>query len=53
MLSPAIETNDSYRDLANVERIEVLKGPASVLYGRGDPGGLINIVTKQPRFERG
>jgi len=51
MLSPAVETNDGYRDLANVERIEVLKGPASVLYGRGDPGGLINIVTKQPRFE--
>lgn len=36
------------RDLADVERIEVLKGPASVLYGRGDPGGLINIVTRQP-----
>ncbi len=53
MLSPAIETNDGYRDMANIERIEVLKGPASVLYGRGDPGGLINIVTKQPRFERG
>jgi len=52
MLSPAIETNDSFRDMANIERIEVLKGPASVLYGRGDPGGLINIVTKQPRFER-
>lgn len=52
MLSPAIETNDSYRDMANIERIEVLKGPASVLYGRGDPGGLINIVTKQPKFDR-
>nr|WP_294914207.1 TonB-dependent receptor [uncultured Neokomagataea sp.] len=50
MLSPAIQTNDSYRDLANIERIEVLKGPASVLYGRGDPGGLINIVTKQPKY---
>ncbi|WP_409568457.1 TonB-dependent siderophore receptor [Methylobacterium sp. J-072] len=36
------------RDLADVERIEVLKGPASVLYGRGDPGGLINIVSRQP-----
>lgn len=36
------------RDLADVERIEVLKGPASVLYGRGDPGGVINIVTRQP-----
>ncbi|MGE6695133.1 MULTISPECIES: TonB-dependent siderophore receptor [Sphingomonadaceae] len=53
MLSPAIQTNDSFRDLANVERIEVLKGPASVLYGRGDPGGLINIVTKQPKFTTG
>lgn len=36
------------RDLADVERVEVLKGPASVLFGRGDPGGLINIVTRQP-----
>jgi iron complex outermembrane receptor protein len=50
MLSPAVETNDSYRDLANIERIEVLKGPASVLYGRGDPGGLINMVTKKPKL---
>lgn len=37
-------------DLANVERVEVLKGPASVLYGRGNPGGLINIVTRRPSF---
>ncbi|HEY8259912.1 MAG TPA: TonB-dependent receptor, partial [Methylosinus sp.] len=35
-------------DMANVERIEVLKGPASVLYGRAEPGGIINVVTKQP-----
>lgn len=39
-----------FTDLANVERIEVLKGPASILYGRAEPGGLINIVTKQPLF---
>ncbi|MGJ0396046.1 MAG: TonB-dependent siderophore receptor [Methylocystis sp.] len=38
-------------DTANVERIEILKGPASVLYGRTEPGGIINIVTKQPLFE--
>lgn len=38
------------RDLADVERVEVLKGPASVLYGRGDPGGIINIVTRRPTF---
>jgi iron complex outermembrane receptor protein len=35
-------------DMANVDRIEIAKGPASVLYGQGEPGGLINIVTKQP-----
>ncbi|CCJ07913.1 TonB-dependent siderophore receptor [Methylocystis sp. SC2] len=35
-------------DTANIERIEVLKGPASVLYGRAEPGGLINLITKEP-----
>jgi iron complex outermembrane receptor protein len=34
-------------DFANLERIEVLKGPASGLYGRIEPGGLINTVTKK------
>ena len=34
-----------------LERIEVLKGPASVLYGQGAPGGLINMVGKRPLFE--
>jgi iron complex outermembrane receptor protein len=33
----------------NAERIEVLKGPASVLYGRIDPGGVINVVTRRPQ----
>ena len=37
-----------FRDLSNVERVEVLKGPASVLYGRGSSGGMINRSTKQP-----
>lgn len=37
-----------YRDLSNVDSIEVLKGPASVLYGRGSAGGLINRTTKKP-----
>ncbi|MGC3975771.1 MAG: TonB-dependent receptor [Nitrospira sp.] len=32
-------------DTYNIRRLEVLKGPASVLYGQGDPGGVINIVT--------
>ncbi|MBW4553701.1 MAG: TonB-dependent siderophore receptor [Aphanocapsa sp. GSE-SYN-MK-11-07L] len=38
-------------ELAGVERIEVLKGPASVLFGLGNPGGSINIVTKPPLSE--
>ncbi|MEM9543255.1 MAG: TonB-dependent siderophore receptor [Cyanobacteria bacterium P01_E01_bin.42] len=44
--------NDSVEpEVANIEQIEILKGPASVLYGQGDPGGLINIVSKQPLSE--
>src|SRR3989344_4187114 len=39
-----------FRDLADIERVEVLKGPAAVLYGRGSSGGLINRVTKKPKF---
>jgi iron complex outermembrane receptor protein len=37
--------------LTNVERVEILKGPASVLYGSGEPGGVINYVTRKPRDE--
>ncbi|MEH2286593.1 TonB-dependent siderophore receptor [Nostoc sp.] len=39
------------RETANLERIEVLKGPASVLFGTVEPGGIINLVTKQPLSE--
>lgn len=39
-------------DANALERIEVLRGPASMLYGRGDPGGTFNIVSKQPQAER-
>ncbi|AOF95062.1 TonB-dependent siderophore receptor [Sphingobium sp. RAC03] len=41
------------RDASNVERIEVLKGPNSALFGRGEPGGTINIVSKKPTFKEG
>ena len=40
------------RDLHNIERIEVLKGPAAVLYGRGSQGGIVNRVSKLPEFGR-
>lgn len=35
------------------ERVEVVKGPASVLFGQSTPGGLINMVSKRPRAEAG
>ena len=34
--------------VGTIEQVEVLKGPASVLYGAAEPGGIVNIVTKQP-----
>ncbi|HEX8412897.1 MAG TPA: TonB-dependent siderophore receptor, partial [Sphingomicrobium sp.] len=38
------------RESANTASVEVLKGPASALYGRGEPGGTVNITTRKPRF---
>ncbi|GAB7533000.1 TonB-dependent siderophore receptor [Pseudomonas sp. 3A(2025)] len=40
------------RDLHNIERLEVLKGPAAVLYGRGSQGGIVNRVSKAPQAGR-
>ncbi|ANC04906.1 TonB-dependent siderophore receptor [Pseudomonas putida] len=37
---------------ATTERVEVLKGPASLLYGIQDPGGVINVVSKRPQLEQ-
>ena len=39
-----------YRDPFNLNEIEVLKGPASILFGRGSTGGVINQVSKQPQL---
>ncbi len=39
----------SVPQLFNIERVEVLKGPAGALYGGGDAGGVINYVTRKPR----
>jgi iron complex outermembrane recepter protein len=36
------------RDFANIERVEVLQGPGSVLYGAGQPSGTVNLITKKP-----
>ncbi len=40
---------DDGQQFANVESVEVLKGPAAILYGRVEPGGMINITTKMPK----
>jgi len=40
-----------YRPLYNLERIEVLRGPNAMIFGRGGGGGIINRVTKQPFFD--
>lgn len=39
------------RDVSGIEKIEVVKGPQAALYGRGEPGGVINIVTKKADFD--
>ena len=37
------------RQTANIQQFEVLKGPGSILFGRNEPGGVINMVTKRPQ----
>lgn len=57
------DANDIYRDgvresgqvrrsTANIERVEILKGPSSVLYGRTNGGGVINMVSKYANFKQ-
>jgi iron complex outermembrane receptor protein len=43
--------NSYFRTMYDVDRIEVLKGPGSALFGVAGPGGSINIITKKPRNE--
>ncbi|MFO0773192.1 MAG: TonB-dependent receptor [Nitrospiraceae bacterium] len=50
VIGPASMTSRP-RDTWNLDRIEILKGPASVLYGEGAMGGGINFVTKRPTLE--
>src|SRR5882672_3672023 len=41
-----------FRDLYNIERVEALKGPNAMIFGRGGAGGVINRVTRQASWER-
>ena len=40
-------------NISNTESVEVVKGPASVLYGRAEPGGLVNVVSRKPTKDFG
>ncbi len=49
LLPDGLGASQARRETPNIERVEVLKGPGSVLYGRSTPGGIINLVTKRPQ----
>jgi iron complex outermembrane receptor protein len=51
-LRDGIRSSLSRNFSATTERVEVLKGPASLLYGALDPGGLINVISKQPQYSQ-
>ena len=41
-----------HRDVVNIDTIELRKGPGSALFGRGEPGGTVNLITKKPQFAK-
>ncbi len=43
----------SMPEISSLEKVEVLKGSAAILYGNVAPGGIINMITKQPKFTSG
>ena len=43
--------NTTRTEVYTIEQVEVLRGPASVLYGQGSPGGIVNVVSKTPTAE--
>ena len=40
-------------ETSGIEKVEFLKGSAAMLYGNVSPGGILNIITKKPRYEFG
>lgn len=53
ILRDGIRSSLSRNFSATTERVEVLKGPASLLYGALEPGGLINAISKKPQYQWG
>jgi iron complex outermembrane receptor protein len=52
ILRDGVRSNLSRNFTATSERVEVLKGPAALLYGAMDPGGLINVISKLPQYQQ-
>ncbi|MWV17301.1 TonB-dependent siderophore receptor [Pseudomonas sp. L-22-4S-12] len=52
ILRDGIRSNLSRNFTATSERVEVLKGPAALLYGAMEPGGLINVISKLPQYQQ-
>lgn len=48
VINPTLDRSEGFLDLVDVQQIEVLKGPSSVLFGRNNPGGIINITSLPP-----
>lgn len=46
---PGLPARTASPETADLARVEVVKGPASVLYGQDQPGGFINLITKKPQ----
>ena len=51
--APIGSVNNTGTDLYGSESVEVLKGPAAVLYGQSPPGGIVNMVSRRPQDGRG
>jgi iron complex outermembrane receptor protein len=51
ILRDGVQSVRAHNFTPTAERVEVLKGPASMLYGVQDPGGIVNIVTKKPLLD--
>lgn len=52
ILRDGVRSVVSHNFSATTDRVEVLKGPASLLYGAMEPGGVINVISKQPQYVR-
>ena len=51
--APIGSVNNTGTDLYGSEAVEILKGPAAVLYGQAPPGGIVNMISRRPQDEFG